>query len=389
MRLLVTTEARYLRSRDGTVYTSGLYDRSFFDRYLSVFDEVRVLARVAESPLSEAPSTESVVEDDRVRVHPLPDYRGALGSVRRAREVSKLAHLALQGVDAVMLRAPGFVSQVTHRAVGDGLPYGVELVGDPAEVFRRGASRHPARPLIRRWTASALVRQTSRANVVGYVSSMILPERYPAPRAEATRIYSSVSLGQESFLERPDGPRPVRSLVTVASLEQPYKGVDVLLDALTRLPEEVTLTVVGDGALRTELSDRSARLGLAPRVTFLGNLPGPAAVREVLASSDAFVLASRTEGLPRAMLEAMAAGLPCVGTRVGGIPELLGEEALCEPGDPEGLADRLAALVHDPREAARRGAVLQGHARSYAADVLQLRRDELLTVLRERAGARR
>lgn len=387
MRLLVTTEARYLRARDGTVFTSGLYDRRFFDRYLTVFDEVCVLARVTPSSLKTAPDPRSVVEDDLVRVHALPDYRGALGSVRRARDVSRLSHLAVQRVDAVMLRAPGFVSQVTHRALGD-LPYGVEVVGDPAEVFRRGASRHPARALIRRYYTSSLVRMTASADVVGYVSSMVLPDRYPAPGARATRVYSSVSLGPDSFLARGDRERPVRSLVTVASLEQPYKGVDVLLAALTLLPEDVTLTVVGDGSLRRELGELALRLGLGDRVTFRGNLPGPEAVRDVLGAADAFVLASRTEGLPRAMLEAMAAGLPCVGTRVGGIPELLPTEVLCAPGDPGGLAARLAHLVADQRAAARLGARLQEHARSYAADVLQHRRNELLTVLRERTGAR-
>jgi glycosyltransferase involved in cell wall biosynthesis len=261
VRLLVATEARLFRSGDGRIYTDGLYARSFFDRYLTVFDEVRVLARVAGSELAEPPGPGSLVEDARVRVHALPDYRGALGTARHGSEVARLARAAVDGVDAAMLRAPGYVSQAAHRAL-QGRPYGVEVVGDPAEVFRSGASRHPARAVIRRSTSGTLRRMTEQATVVGYVSSVVLPQRYPAPRARAVATYSSVSLTPESFLVPRAEPRPVRALVTVTSLEQPYKGVDVLLRALTRLPDDVTLTVVGDGRLRVELVGLARALGV-------------------------------------------------------------------------------------------------------------------------------
>lgn len=388
MRLLVSTEARLLRSRDGTVFTDGLHDRSFWERYLTVFDEVRVLARVAESDLSEPPSPTSGVEDERVRVHPLVDYRGASGTARHHRTVARAARAGVQGVDAAMLRAPGAVSHAARRALG-ATPYGVEVVGDPAEVFAAGVSSHPARVLIRPATTAGLRRLTAHASVVGYVSSVVLPQRYPAPRALATATYSSVSLTPESFVERPVSPRAVRSLVTVASLEQTYKGVDVLIDTLTRLPDEVVLTVVGDGRERAGLEERARRLGLAARVRFVGNLPGPEAVRKVLSASDAFVLASRTEGLPRALLEAMAAGLPCVATDVGGIPELLPSTARCRPDDPAALAALLLALVRDPLGAARQAQVLQEHARSYRVDLLQERRDALLRTLRSQVGGAR
>jgi glycosyltransferase involved in cell wall biosynthesis len=124
-------------------------------------------------------------------------------------------------------------------------------------------------------------------------------------------------------------------------------------------------------------------------VTFTGNLPGPPAVREVLAGADAFVLASRTEGLPRAMLEAMAAGLPCVGTDVGGIPELLPASARCRPGDVAGLVTLVEGLIRDPAAATRQGWALQEKAREYAVENLQRRRNVLLTALRNEAVGRR
>ena len=68
----------------------------------------------------------------------------------------------------------------------------------------------------------------------------------------------------------------------------------------------------------------------------------------MLEDADLFVMPSRTEGLPRALLEAMAKGLPCVASRVGGIPELLSEEALVAPDDPAALAAAIARFAHTP-----------------------------------------
>lgn len=386
MRLLLATEARLRRARDGVIYADGLHGRAFFDRYLTVFDEVLVVARVEPTELTHAPTAAHRVEDEWVRVCALPDYRGVRGVVGSRATVARLAMDAAASSDAAVLRAPGHVASAVHGVLG-GLPYAVEVVGDPAEVFRRGASNHPARAAIRVATTRSLRRLTAGAAAVGYVSGVALPDRYPAAPGVPTEIYSSVSLTPDSFLPARPAATPVRRLVTVTSLEQPYKGVDVLLAALAELDGDVTLTIVGDGRLRRGLEAEAARLGLAGRVVFTGNLPGPSAVRRVLAESDAFVLASRTEGLPRAMLEAMAAGLPCVGTRVGGIPELLPETEMCAPGDAAGLAALLGRLVDDPSRAARLGAVLQEHARSYAADILQARRDLLLRALRDRAAS--
>jgi glycosyltransferase involved in cell wall biosynthesis len=71
-------------------------------------------------------------------------------------------------------------------------------------------------------------------------------------------------------------------------------------------------------------------------------------VRRILDAADLFVLPSRTEGLPRALVEAMARGLPCVGSAVGGIPELLDDSELVPAGDPAFLAAKMHEVLRDP-----------------------------------------
>src|SRR5262249_53589832 len=140
-------------------------------------------------------------------------------------------------------------------------------------------------------------------------------------------------------------------LVFVGSLANRHKGLDVAIDALARCRREgthVALTVLGDGIERRGLEARARTLGLGEGIRFLGQLPAGRAVRSVLEASDLFVLPSRTEGLPRAMLEAMAAGTPALASRVGGSAELLPEDRLLSPGDARALGAAILRILAAP-----------------------------------------
>jgi colanic acid/amylovoran biosynthesis glycosyltransferase len=154
----------------------------------------------------------------------------------------------------------------------------------------------------------------------------------------------------------------------VASL-QPYKGHRVLLAALAAGGEHVDRTeldVVGDGRERRALEVLADQLGVSSRVHFLGSLT-EAEVAGLLAAADVFVLPSvidadgQMEGLPVAVVEALASGVPVVATRLSGLPEVLRDDsfgALAEPGDVVSLQatleDVLAGRVPMDPEAGRR-----------------------------------
>lgn len=119
--------------------------------------------------------------------------------------------------------------------------------------------------------------------------------------------------------------------------------------------------IVGDGPDRPAVEAELRRLGLAGAVDLAGERED---VAEILAASHVFVLSSRSEASPISVLEAMAAGLPVVASRVGGLPELVvdGETGLLvSPGDPEELATALACLLDDPTLRERLGSA--GRAR--------------------------
>jgi glycosyltransferase involved in cell wall biosynthesis len=140
----------------------------------------------------------------------------------------------------------------------------------------------------------------------------------------------------------------------VATLRS-WKGPRHLIDALGRMARrDVRLVVVGDGPQRAALEAQTASAGLRERVMFAGQ---QADVAPWLAALDVLVLPSyANEGVPQALLQAMFAGIPCVTTGAGAIPEIArdGETARIVPAeDPAALARALDGLLDDPRETAR------------------------------------
>jgi glycosyltransferase involved in cell wall biosynthesis len=142
----------------------------------------------------------------------------------------------------------------------------------------------------------------------------------------------------------------------------PEKRHEDLLRALGLAGGRSTLVLLGDGPERGRLEELARELGIASRVRFLGEVSSP---EEILPAIDVMALASDREGLPMALLESMAFGIPVVATAVGGIPELLeeGGGVLVRPRDPLSLGIALRLLADDGAGRARLGA----HARARVA----------------------
>ncbi|HWF95174.1 MAG TPA: glycosyltransferase family 4 protein [Xanthobacteraceae bacterium] len=140
------------------------------------------------------------------------------------------------------------------------------------------------------------------------------------------------------------------------------KGVDVLIQAIALLAPDgrgLRATIVGEGPDRTAFEAQVRAQGLAERVQFVGAKPA----REAFALGWLLVIPSRAESLPYIVLEAAAAGVPLITTKVGGIPEIFGADsaALVPPGDPAALARAIDLALRDPD--AKRDADLRLQAR--------------------------
>ena len=202
-----------------------------------------------------------------------------------------------------------------------------------------------------------------------------------ADRIHVVRCGASAESFEAAASRAPARPGEGVRVLAVAQLA-PYKGIRHLVEAApllrARVPQ-VSVTIVGDGVERSDLERRTRELGVDDVVTFTGAV-SPERVAGHLAEADVFVHPSvrqddgLMDGIPVALMEAMAAGVPVVASRLSGIPELVVDGAtglLAEPGDPKALAGAIERLADDLQLRAR----LTAEARRHVADEFGVERN--------------
>lgn len=189
-------------------------------------------------------------------------------------------------------------------------------------------------------------------------NDQLLRARFPTAASKVRVLHCGIDPCDFAAVPRL-GSGPVLELLCVASLTD-YKGHRHLLDAIAALRDRgvvVRCRLVGDGPEGVSLRRQAGRLELGEVLAFEGRLPAPE-VRRLLEACDVFVLPSIIlpsgvmEGIPVALMEALAVGRPVVVSRLSGIPELIQEGVtglLVPPGDSQALAEALEKLAVDPR----------------------------------------
>jgi glycosyltransferase involved in cell wall biosynthesis len=207
------------------------------------------------------------------------------------------------------------------------------------------ARRRPSAGALAVLAADALVARRVAVTVAPSMTmAAFLRRRLRVPAARLRVIPNGVALPRP---RPPDGP--ARTFVSVGTFAR-AKSVGTLVEAfagVARSRPHLRLLLVGDGGERAACERQAAALGVGGRVEFAGYRTD---VPAQLTRADAFVLPSVNENLPLALIQAMGAGLACIGARVGAVPELLSDAAglLVPPADAGALAAAMAALADDP-----------------------------------------
>lgn len=349
MSLFFITDARFFITPDGTIY-SGEYSFSdiLWQRYIDFFGEVKVIGRLFS--IEEFDKKEHQVTN--VDILPLPAFDNPLQFYFRQNEIKKLLenYYKIYSPNSIIIRGAGAIGYLASKfCFKNKILYGIEVIGDPYDVFAPGVIKHPLRPVFRSLFTKHQKNAVKNASSAIYVTSNKLQQKYPANKIAFQTYASDVVINEMVQNYKILDSNNDLKIISIGSLEQMYKGPDVLLKAIKELINQkitVSLTWLGHGKYLEEMLDLARDLNIIEYVDFKGSVDAITLIK-YLDESDVFVLASRTEGLPRAIVEAMARALPCIGSNVGGIPELINEDLLFMSENYLELASKIKLLFSD------------------------------------------
>ncbi len=393
MDVMIVADGHYYQTPDGTVYADSVYDYTFYKRYLSAFDHVYAVARIT---YVDSIQGKKVSSGDHVTFLPLPAYRGPVEYAKKYFAIRKRVKAYCYKCDCAIFRLPAATSNIFAKIYSKTKkPFAVEIVVDPWENFSPRATGNKLMLwYVRRSWTSVVRRMCAKADGASYVTQQYLQKLYPPKAALVpdsgafTAAYSSVELADDSF-SQPRTWSAEQTSFRIAHVSNAFTGYEkghlTLMNAVKIVREQghdVSICFVGDGPRRAEFEQYARNLGIADAVEFTGRLANGDEVRKVIRSADMFALPTLAEGLPRALLEAMAEGMPCLSSPTCGIPEVLDAEYLFDFADATGFAGGILRFVKQPSlmtEASRKNLQV---VKEFAASKLNCRRKGFYAALR-------
>lgn len=290
------------------------------------------------------------ISADRVW-HTQPIVTSLFDYLKNKRYNRRLLKRIIPEVDMVIGYTPGHCMHYAYSiAKRHEIPYMSFIVGCPWDTMH-----HHQRFLVRVMAPLYYLRTkriVKQSDYVHYVTNSFLQKRYPSKGKSLG--CSDVHLWEQStdVLERriellgQKTADDLVSIVTIAHVDVRYKGQEYVIRALARLAKQnikkYHYYLIGDGAGHY-LRQLSVELNVEDNVHFVGRKTTEE-VRSLLAQADIYIQPSLTEGLPRAVVEAMSMALPCIGFNAGGIPELITPEFIVPKKDVQGLVDKILTL---------------------------------------------
>ena len=396
MNIVVISDAHFYRMPNGEVYTSEVYDRIFFGRFLNVFNSIYVVGRVHD--VKNIDASYQRVDDEKINIWPLPDFYGGIGVIMNILSLTKLCVEYIRNGHIIILRAPGIVSIICGLICllfKRSKVLGMEVIGDPWTLFDKGVVKSKFSSIAKYFETYGLKIIARNFNGVSYVTEKYLQQMYPCKATinakgiddYFTANYSSIILPDDSIKEpRVYDNNVFFNIVHVSANYTNYgKGHIPLIRAINYIVDRgvknIHLTFIGDGPYREKFEDEVKRLGIDKYVSFIGRLPNGLEVKKRISMSDIMVFPTVSEGLPRVLLEAMSEGLPCLSSPVCGIPEILEEKYLFAHDDYVGFAEKIIYLMNNVKELNEMSKKNVEIAGRYTETELQKRRDKFYSRL--------
>lgn len=318
------------------VYNNEVFARSYGynvwkERYLPVFNEIRVMFRIKETStnlngISDKSSGDNVTFEQRIGMFAGPE-------VFFSKRIKRIIRENIENSDAIIVRLDSFLGlQTISECRKKNRAYLIELVGCAWDSFwNHGISGKILAPYIFLRTR----KEVRRAPFVVYVTSQFLQRRYPTnginTNISNVKINPQNPVDLENRIKKIENIKDRLVLGTAANVDVKYKGQQYVIEALGILKKQgitnIEYQILGAGE-QGFLKKIVAMNNVEDQVKFLGSYPHEKVFDWLKNELDVYIQPSLQEGLPRSVIEAMSVALPCIGSDVAGIPELLDEECI-------------------------------------------------------------
>ena len=341
---------------DAPIYSDGqkMYSTGFpyelWERYLGVFEALVVCTRKRQEKNQKAKY--KVSSGPRVSFKLNEAYQGPIQLITAHSKITKPIREVVAEIDCAIIRLPSVIGLLAVKeCIRQNKPWAVEVVACPWDSYWNYGNIKGK--IFAPYMYTMTRKYIKKAPYAIYVSKKFLPERYPCMGYTAYATDTVMSyVAEDVLLKRQNNNALLNkekaiTLGLIGSLAVGFKGHKTALEAVKILKTKgykVTLKCLGGGS-SSKWESLAQSLGVGENVKFEGVLPGGEAVFKWLDELDIFIMPSLQEGLPRSMVEAMSRGCPIVGTRVGGIPELIEESCIVRPKDAKDLATKIEALI--------------------------------------------
>ena len=367
---------------DSSYYSEGKITNESLDDYFLPNDKLVILSRLLE----QRSNGHTLTQISLANVEFKPVKGIGFSKIFGSNLFHNLSHISkqLKDTDIIIVRLPSFLSIITlmlnHQYKKT---YFVELVGDVEDALTfRKSSKNPVYNSFVIIMTRLTKKYVKNADGVIYVTKKTLQEKYPT-NATLTDGVSDVILNiEEKNLTQQNYQQKNQDFITIGligSFNNEYKGIDVAIKAIKKLKDEginCHLHILGSGSLKKQYLDMAKEMGLEKNIFFDGSLAGGAAVYQWLDNLDIYIQPSKTEGLPRALVEAMSRGLPIVASSVGGIPELVESKYLIQSDDYLNLAEKIKELCNSELSRFKVGQRNYQNAKAFDYQALSLRRKD-------------
>lgn len=348
------------------------------ERYLKYFDFLFVAGRTVDADSHKGldlSSGENVKHIELQNIDSIKNFKN-----RKNVRNKLVTEIKKNNISVIISRLPSSYGLIAiDIAKKLNIPYVIEMVGDPFDAYWNHGK------ILGKFYAPFSYFQYRKvlksAKYSIFVTEHFLQNKYASNKSN--HLYTNISnvnliISENHLKPNKELDNKLIKIGLIGSYSSKYKGIDTAIKALKRLNEtglNAKLYVLGSGD-RNYFKPLISELGIEKKVEFVRSKNSGEEVFDWLRTLDIYIQPSLTEGLPRALIEAMSVGLPSIGTNVGGIPELLDNKMLIDKHSDEQLYSKILKLVTNKELYEEQSCINANKARDYTKDHLESKRDD-------------